>query len=309
MFENFRKNVSQRDEDRVDIRRRVITFGGLASAAAVGFGFKIDEVNQENPDKDKQQSVKVVRDDLVGEELSGEAEAMETGSGHFFAEQAMYAVGYVSELQLMEQPERLTALLNEHFDIGAIPHPDLRREIMDNILGLVLVESRYDETRVSEVGAFGVMQLMPDTWKTLALPDEDPTNVIDQIKVAARLFVQSYQHISQVCRDEIDIITNNHFGRDESSMLKNFFGPVLIGSYNSGMGNLEKIIKNFVKKYPTTHEIVDMFDGVDIPTGYDVYLGMTKAAMFEEWRPSYKIHGSEYVSKVYGAKKAITIVS
>ncbi len=206
----------------------------------------------------------------------------------------------------MEKPERLIALLNEHFDISAIPQPELRKEVLDNLPGLVLVESRYDEARVSEIGAFGVMQLMPETWKDLALPNEDPTNVVDQIKVAARYFVQAYQHISQVCRNEIDIITINYFDDDASAMLRYFFGPVLIGAYNNGMGNLEQIIKKFVQLYPTTSEMVDMFDGVDIPTGYDVYLGMTKAAMFEEWRPAYKIHGSEYTAKVYGATQAMT---
>lgn len=305
MFEKFRKSTVKEEVAPINQKRRTLMFGGLASAAVVGLGLtdKEKEIGQKS---DKELHTETVNNDLAGEEVTGDVERMKTDSGHFYAERDQFAAAYVSELQIMENPEKLLTLLNEHFDISAIPDHTLRQEIVDHLYGLVLVESRYDETRVSEVGAFGLMQLMPETWSTLSLPDEDPTNVIDQIKVAARLVVQSYEYISDQCQNELDVITINHFNDDEQAMLKHFFGPVLIGAYNSGMGNLEKIIKNFVLLYPTTDELIDMFDGVDIPTGYDVYFGMTKAAMFEEWRPAYKKHGSEYTSKVYGATLAMT---
>lgn len=305
MFENFRKRSRVEKDEPVDRMRRSMVLGGLASAA-VGLGGTKVGMEDENPDLGKVQSVPDQLDDLAGPELVGEVEPMKTDSGHFYAERDEYAVEYVSELHIMENPEQLVALLKEHFDISAIPQAVLRQEVMENIEGLVLVESRYDAARVSGVGAFGVMQLMPETWKDLALPDEDPTNVIDQIKVAARYFVQTYRHLSKVCRNELEGITINHFDDNEEAMLKHFLGPALFGSYNSGMGNLEKIIKKFAQRYPTPNETVDMFDGVDIPTGYDVYLGMTRAAKDEDWRPSYKVHGSEYVAKVYGASQAMT---
>ncbi|MFN3692568.1 MAG: lytic transglycosylase domain-containing protein [Candidatus Paceibacteria bacterium] len=305
MFDKFRQSTFRKDEAPVDPKRRTLMFGAVAGAAAVGLGLTGKEERGNFVQSSNKEPLREIEDDLAGKEIEGVVERMKTDSGHFFAERDMFAEGYVSELQLMENPKQLKKLLDEHFDMSAIPDTTLRKEVMDNIYGLALVESRFDETRVSEAGAFGLMQLMPETWNKLSLPDEDPTNVIDQIKVAARLVVQSYVYISQQCQNELDVITINHFDGNQKAMMQYFFGPVLIGAYNSGMGNLEKIIKHFVKLYPTTKETTDMFDGVDIPTGYDVYFGMTKAAMFEEWRPSYKIHGSEYTTKVYGATYAM----
>ncbi|MFM2339893.1 MAG: Transglycosylase domain [Candidatus Parcubacteria bacterium] len=305
MFEKFRKSTDLDDRTPVDQKRRFLMIGGLASVAVAGFSLA-DKEREIGHDSNKEPHTETASNDLVGEEIAGDVERMKTNSGHFYAERDQFAAAYVSELQIMENPEKLKTLLDKYFDISAIPNNVLRQEVMDNLYGLAFVESRYDEVRVSEVGAFGLMQLMPETWNTLALPDEDPTNVIDQIKVAARLVVQSCRYISEQCRNELGLITTNHFNGDEPAMQKYFFGPVLIGAYNSGMGNLEKIIKNFVLLYPRATELIDMFDGVDIPTGYDVYFGMTKAAMLEEWRPNYKIHGSEYTAKVYGATLAMT---
>lgn len=307
MFDKFRQSTFRKDEAPIDPKRRALIVGGLAGAAVAGLGLvgKEDKEVVEGLSSNKMPVIETTDDDFAGKEIEGGVERMKTDSGHFYAERDTFANGYISELQIMENPEQLKKLIDEYFDINAIPDATLCKEVIDNAYGLAFVESRYDETRVSEVGAFGLMQLMPETWNKLALPDEDPTNVIDQIKVAARLVVQSYEYISDQCQNELDIITINHFNGDETAMLKHFFGPVLIGAYNSGMGNLVKIIKKFVMLYPTTMELIDMFDGVDIPTRYDVYFGMTKAAMLEEWRPAYKIHGSEYTAKVYGATLAM----
>lgn len=307
MFELFRSTKSRLPERSTNITRRTF-LGGSVAGAAVALMPDTTEKEVVVHDAAELPTTADGSEDLAGEEITHAVEAMPTNSEHFLTERDQHAAEYVSELQIMECPQELMMLLDGYFNISAIPHEIIRQEIIENIHGLALVESRYDEARVSEVGAFGVMQIMPETWKSLALSEEDPTNVVDQIKVAARYFVQSYRHIATVCRQELADITANHFAGDASAMQKYFFGPVLIGSYNSGMGNLEKIIRSFAERYPTTNETVDMFDGVDIPTGYDVYLGMARAAKDEAWRPAYKTHGSEYVSKVYGATKAMRAV-
>ncbi len=313
MFERFTRRHTKTDDEPANPQRRAVTFGGIAAGAvAVGLVSR-GEVEQGVSDSPVPKETPTILDkpieDVAGEEMSVEAVYPKSESTYFYAERDKYRAQYELELQQMPSVEEFVSLLREHFDISAIPDKTLRQEVTDNIIGLPFVESRYDETRVSEEGAFGIVQIMLKTWKDLAKPDEDPTDVVDQIKVASRYFVQSYLHLHDTCRNELDIITIIYFDGDEQSMNKYFLAPVLIGCYNSGMGNLEKIIKSFIQLFPSVYEGLALTGDNDIPTGYDVYDGMTKAAMLDGWRPRYKIHGSEYTAKVYGATAAMSPVA
>ena len=53
---------------------------------------------------------------------------------------------------------------------------------------VALIESTNNTFAVSPVGALGICQIMPDTWKEFALPNEKWNKATDNKKVSARYF-------------------------------------------------------------------------------------------------------------------------
>ncbi len=282
--------------------------GGAAVGAAVAagrFGESAPSDNPELPAAAPPVPEPAVEESLAGPETTEAVEYDKSNSTYFNAERDAFADQYAAELVTIDDTDTIIQLLTEHFDVSAIDNYALRTTITNLIPGLAFVESRFTSDRTSSAGAFGLMQLMPATWDELALPTEQPDDVVAQIKVAGRLFVQAYQHITTTCRAELALIRENHFAGNEEAFAVCFLAPVLIGSYNAGMGNLEQIIKQFAATFPSPADTVALFDEAYILTGYDVYAGMATTAMLEEWRSRYKEHAREYTAKVYGAHEAL----
>lgn len=87
---------------------------------------------------------------------------------------------------------------------------------------LIRVESSFDPLAVSHVGAQGLGQIMPGTWRELAL-NQDPFNPEANIKYTAIYYKQQYDRLSEII--------------DEDERWK-----FATAAYNCGRGNLNKAL-------------------------------------------------------------------
>ena len=98
------------------------------------------------------------------------------------------------------------------------------------IYGIIKSESGFDETAESRVGAIGLMQIMPDTFKWLQTHIDD-----------------DYIDMNNLLDPETNIMYGTYF----MSYLLNKYGSEreAICAYNAGMGNVDKWLKD--KNYST----------------------------------------------------------
>ena len=81
------------------------------------------------------------------------------------------------------------------------PYDDYFREAADSIgydwtllAAIAFTESRFDSTAVSEAGALGVMQMMPETLRGFNIPDSLHNDNYTNIMTAARLLHSLERH-------------------------------------------------------------------------------------------------------------------
>lgn len=174
-------------------------------------------------------------------------------------------------------------------------------EIKKQIVGLGFEESRYDAERVSGEQAQGVLQIIPSTWKDLSKEGESVVSLIDQTRVAGELLSQTYKHLQSTVKDELQAIEAEFFHGDSKAFEKCFLAPVLLNSYNAGMGNMANLIEWFARTYGTEEQTVGLFGQEQKLSGYDVFMAMAKQGKTEGSVKAYKEDASDYVFKVYGA--------
>jgi hypothetical protein len=125
--------------------------------------------------------------------------------------------------------------------IPKIVEDELRRLLP----GLCAQESRYDASRVSKVGARGILQIMPDNWKRYGGKPGDETSLVAQVEVACKLLSAMYQQLQDRLGDEVISELKEHFPNEEAFQ-KDLMVPVLINSYNAGDGRLARAVVSYL---------------------------------------------------------------
>lgn len=97
------------------------------------------------------------------------------------------------------------------------------------IAAIAFTESRFDSTAVSEAGAQGVMQVMPETMRGFGIPDSLHTDNRTNIMTAALLLQSLEKYFSQI--------------KDNDERMK-----FILASYNAGFGYIHDAMR-LARKY------------------------------------------------------------
>jgi len=228
-----------------------------------------------------------------------------SNSGYFLHEVSLHTASFERDVDIALSKTDIITKIQTEFTVPGIPSLVIRNSIEALMPALAYVESRFDTEAESHKKAFGVLQIMPETWDDLAKEGEDKNSLSDQIKVAARLIEQTYRHITQSCSKELAIIKQNYFTNDAELFYQCFMSPVLMNAYNAGMGSLSRLIMQFAETYPTPASSVELFEQSEQLTGFDVFVGMSHTAYHQEWLEWYKQHATDYTAKIYSANQVL----
>jgi hypothetical protein len=298
MFENWKK--SKIAEGQTILSRRNFIIGGAAVAGVIA----VDSLqgNKESSGL----ATEIPHDERLDIEMSNanvEQYNELSDSGYFNADVARYASEYEEQVAVVYDNADTYASIQECFLLPDIESKLVRSNLEALAPSLGFVESRYQNV-VSKVKAFGVMQIMPATWDELSREGESRDNVEDQIKVAARLMEQAYQHITSTKSTELQIIKDRFFAGDSADFDNCFLTPLVLNAYNAGMGSMSDLVGRFLELCPTPKETVELFEQSETLTGFDVFIGMAHTAELQGWVDWYKEVASNYTCRVYGAHEA-----
>lgn len=182
--------------------------------------------------------------------------------------------------------------------------PDgMKRELVRLIPGLAAQESRYNDASVSEVGARGTFQFMPDTWRELGYSQADFAAFGKQVEGVGRYFVRMYQFITASATESLVAAKREYFGNDEAAFEKFFLTPILVNAYNAGPARLVVVVNRFLERYPNKQALEALIGGHSQGFGYDAYIAMARETSGHDDRrrkvPGYGEDSSEYVPRIY----------
>ncbi len=275
MFERFKSRTSHEDEVEDEHKRKFIK-GAMAAVVLTMAG-----------------------QEALSEEVKG------SNSGYFQWYKENEKQSLERDEQLAVEHDDLVKVLQEKFKLTNIDNQELRENLEALVIGKVFVESRFDVNAKSDRGAFGMLQIMPDTAKDLIKQGEDIHSLDTQIKIAARYLEQSYAHIMQTCRQSLEIIKQNHFGGDEYSFTTYFLTPLMINSYNGGMGTMATLTNQFASRFPTADSLIGLFDNDNNLTNFDVFIAMSHTAYNEEWIEWYSEDSISYTPRIYAGYEVV----
>ncbi len=289
------------DMNRREFVKKVVAGG--ASAAVVNRG--LDEYTSYLDDKDTHEKEMTEAIDNIVKEVVTEGES---ASRYFDSSVAAEVKVMDSDgVRAIEYIDVINTIL-EHGQMVGIESDIIRDRLERMLPAIAFSESRLDIDAFNpESGTFGVFQLRPDTWAELVEEGETKESLEDQVKVAARLLEQSYQHLSQTCQEELDEVKKRFFDGDESAFEEYFLLPTVINSYFSGMGTMEDVIKTFTEDFKTADELRALSpEGKHYLTERDVFTGMSHAAHGFQWNKKYGEESAAYPYKPYAAYKVMT---
>jgi hypothetical protein len=146
---------------RVISRRNLL--GGIGSAATLGYmvhsGLKHNE--------EETRIIETKDEELAEDEEAFEAYNELSDSGYFNYDVERFAEEFALEVGEVLENREVYAAIQENFLLPNIDHSFLRQQLEALAPAIGFAESRYKDA-LSEVGAFGVMQLMPGTWEELS---------------------------------------------------------------------------------------------------------------------------------------------
>jgi hypothetical protein len=180
----------------------------------------------------------------------------------------------------------------------------LRVELMLLLPGLAAQESHFNNGLKSSTGAEGIFQFMPATWHELGRHPEQIRSLIEQVKAVSEYLERSYHQMHLSKHDFLTRIKANYFNDNEEDYQKYFIAPMLINSYNSGVGRLLEVARWYENHLGTskTKEIRGLYSN---GYGYDFYHRMTNEVRAHAYDEGYKHlagygrDSSEYFSRVY----------
>lgn len=186
--------------------------------------------------------------------------------------------------------------LKEHANDYVKLSPTMAKELSSILPALAAQESQYDNESDSGV-ARGILQFRDSEWSSLGYTDADRPFLKKQTEAASRLLAGKLEYLEDHIGDELTFIEKRFFGTREE-FEKYFLAPVLINSYNSGEGNLTKVVKWFCATFPDKGTLAKELGATDTNLGYDVYDTMAHMGRKRRAAPSYGRDSSQYVSRI-----------
>lgn len=181
---------------------------------------------------------------------------------------------------------------------------DIRTLIAKLIPGLAAEESKFDNSLVSPSGAFGIFQIMPNTYL-----DSTGIKKVDEIK-------KSLTKQTAFCFEHLDEKVYKYLNESEQAVpLKKiceqfeldkkegdiFSALVILNAYNAGQGNMMKIIKKFSEKYNSAKDLPENYN----KTGLGLFYNLINTALKKKFTPSYGKDARNYVLKILAGNEIL----
>lgn len=186
-------------------------------------------------------------------------------------------------------------------------HPLASEELKRLLPAKAMTESGLDASSKSDVGAKGILQFMPETWKEHACSEN--ANILslrDQVCATDSLLEQIRRTLNNSCMESFGVISEVFFAGDVEAFIKDFYVPVVINCFNAGAGTMRAVVNGFAEDMATSIEKQKKLgtQGVHV-YGKDVYSLMAHAAPERAYHKLYKEQASDYVIKVFAAREAL----
>lgn len=178
--------------------------------------------------------------------------------------------------------------------------PVVEQELKFFLPGLAAQESRFNNAAKSSVGARGIFQFMPDTWKELGYSEKDILLLNKQVPAVDEYFAGAYKRVVQGSGPALERIKKEYFKNDENAHLKYFLTPLLVNSYNAGPKRMEAVVEWFARH-------LDGVPGRPIKNSYDLFYLMTQMVQEEDGKllRGYGTDAAEYVPRAYALAQLI----
>lgn len=172
----------------------------------------------------------------------------------------------------------------------------VKEELIALIPGLAAQESHFNNGLKSSVGAQGIFQFMPDTWKDFGYSEEDILYLKNQVEAVGKYFSRAYTFLKNNAGEALALAEREYFHGSAEDFGKDFLAPVLLNSYNSGPGRLAIVLKWFVEQYPTRESLEKSIGTHEGGFGKDAYQTVTRKA--KGVIPGYGRDSSQYVVRL-----------
>lgn len=169
-------------------------------------------------------------------------------------------------------------------DIWDVLSAEDRVVLLDLAMGMLGVESNFDP-KISG----GIAQFMPPTYESLGMTEKDTHSIDKSMTGMVELFHQSYK-ILRLKNGPMEII--KRYGLKDG----NFLIYALVDSHHAGAGNVLKLCRDLLEKYPIAEDLPEylMQDGVF--SSEDLYSFMTHRG--EKGKGGYGAYSSIYVPQI-----------
>lgn len=174
--------------------------------------------------------------------------------------------------------------------------PATKNELILRIPGLAAQESRFNNASESSVGAKGIFQFMPDTWRDFGYAPGDIAFLSKQVEAVGRYFSRAHTFLQAQAGEALRIAEQEYFQGSREDFERNFLAPVLLNSYNSGPARLASTVKWFTEEYPTRESLERLIGSHEGGFGKDAYQAMTSQAKGKI--PGYGRDSSQYVVRL-----------
>lgn len=169
--------------------------------------------------------------------------------------------------------------------------PAVENELRRILPGLCAQESRFDNGLISNTGAKGILQFMPETWAEYGGKPGEHTSLKKQVEIAGLHFSKIYKQVIHHVGDESLQKLRSRYS-SEQSFQRDLIVPLMINSYNTGSSRMAEAVKFYLARTPAKK----------IPTGKELYVAIAdyaKSSREGEHLSGYKEHSREYVPRIY----------
>lgn len=182
--------------------------------------------------------------------------------------------------------------VGDHLNVPATA----KAELILLIPGLAAQESHFNNASESGVGAQGIFQFMPDTWRDFGYTPEDIRFLSKQVEAAGKYFSRAHVFFQNNAGQALSRAQQEYFNGSQEEFEKNFLAPLLLNSYNSGPGRMVSVIKWFTDHYPNRESLERLIGTHPEGFGKDVYQALTRQAIGNI--PGYGQDSSQYVVRL-----------
>jgi hypothetical protein len=194
-----------------------------------------------------------------------------------------------------EHKTRLEFVRDHVGDSLKVP-PAVKEELIALIPGLAAQESHFNNGLKSSVGAEGIFQFMPDTWKDFGYSEEDLLYLKNQVEAVGKYFSRAYTFLKNNAGRALTIAEREYFNGSAEDFGRDFLAPVLLNSYNAGPGRLATTLKWFIEQYPPRESLEKSIGTHAGGFGKDAYQALTNKA--KGVIPGYGRDSSQYVVRL-----------